>query len=137
MWHHNLLGEEIGTDGGLVLVVELAVHVPAITQQEASVSTKGLSWIARPGRGSSHVHQGSLSNTAVTQDNNLEQNLLPCAATACHDRVTSYQILDDCVRLFGLGLLVSFRGMIRESRFWIARLLGHSEKVSKHRLPVN
>jgi len=47
---HDLLGEEISTDGGTVLVRELLVHVL--------------------------VHQRSLSHTAVTEDDNLQQNLL-------------------------------------------------------------
>jgi len=51
---HNFLGQEISTNGGTVLVRELLVHVL--------------------------VHQGSLSHTTVTEDDNLQQNLL----TRCH-----------------------------------------------------
>jgi len=51
---HDLLGQEISTDGGTVLVGELLVHVL--------------------------VHQGSLSHTAITKNDNLQQNLL----TRCH-----------------------------------------------------
>jgi hypothetical protein len=48
--NHHLLGQEVSTDSGFVLVAELLVHVL--------------------------VHEGGLACTTVTQDDDLQQNLL-------------------------------------------------------------